>query len=129
MKRWIGFAVLSLLVCLTLTQCAATSNITKELPQTLQSSCRVYGQAKPQVMEFRQWAIDHWDKIPADVRDKLQRLDAFLPELDRAGTLICAAAAILPGETPAKVDWDKLLSTVIRGAGMVLDAKAHGVIP
>lgn len=133
--------IVSILTMALLCSCASTANIPKQIPDALSAACDTYTKAKPEVVKAREYAVAHWndkvpgsdrDLIPAEVKTKLQDFDKFLPKLDAAGLAICSAAEAVdvfmtsPGE---KVDWNELLTIVLKGASVAIDLKSKGVLP
>lgn len=117
-------------------------NIPKQLPDALNAACDLYSKAKPQVIAAREYAKQHWDEkvpgtdrdlIPADVKKILLELDSYLPELDKAGLALCSAAEGVNtfqtiGNQGGKIDWNQVLTIVMKGASIALDLKAKGAI-
>ena len=137
--------ILVALVCLILGGVAggcatAGKSLPKQIPDALNAACDVYSKAKPEVIKARDFAKAHWndkvpgsdkDLIPPDVKQILQQLDTYLPELDKAGLALCAASEGLNAFSAApgsKVDWNEVLTVVLKGASIALDMKAKGVI-
>jgi hypothetical protein len=146
MKLHVLYAVLALATFLL--GCAGKVPLPKQIPDALNEACKVYSKAKPQVVAARDYAKAHWnekipgsdkDLIPADVKTLLQELDSYLPELDKAGLALCGASEALNAITAAaqpggaagaaqKVDWNQVLTVVLKGASLALDLKAKGAI-
>jgi hypothetical protein len=130
-----GTSIVTLVVCLIagviLGGCATGKGLPAQIPQTISSACTLYTQAKPDVLKAREYAKENWASIPPDVQQLLAKLDAYLPELDRAGTLLCAASTSLETLNVSdghKINWDDVLSTVVRGAALAIELKQKGAI-
>jgi hypothetical protein len=139
--KFILVALVCLIVGGVLGGCAsAGKSIPQQIPDALTEACNVYTKAKPLVIQARDYAKAHWnekvpgsdkDLIPADVKQVLQELDTYLPELDKAGLALCAASEGLNAFTAApgsKVDWNQVLTVVLKGAALAIDMKSKGVI-
>ncbi len=122
--------------------CAGRVPLPKQIPEALNAACDLYTKAKPEVIKAREYAKAHWndkvpgsdqDLIPAEVKKTLLEFDAILPKLDGAGLAICSSAegistfqaTIGAGE---KIDWNEVLTVVLKGASIALDMKSKGVI-
>jgi biopolymer transport protein ExbD len=127
-----------LVVLVVLAGCAGSmvKPIPASIPATVQVTCRLYEQVRPQVVELRTYAIANWEKIPPDVQGLLKELNQVLPELDKAGQVVCAADRLIAlgrvdeinGALAKKgVDWDHVLSVVVRTAGTAAEMKARGL--
>ena len=128
MKSPIVLVVLALILGLALGGCRSLS-LPTQIPATMKAACDLYTTAKPDVIKAREYAKQHWSQIPEDVKPILKQLDTYLPELDKAGQTICAASTSLEhfdGKT--KVNWDDVLSTVIRAVGFAVELKQRGAI-
>jgi hypothetical protein len=129
-----GTSIITLVLCLVagvvLGGCATTGKaLPEQIPQTMKAACDLYVKAKPDVIKLREYAKSNWAAIPPDVQQLLAKLDAYLPELDRAGTLLCAADASIEAlqvGNAKKVNWDEVLSTVVRGAALAIELKQKG---
>lgn len=129
------FTVLAMLLAAALLNSCATANIPKQIPDALNAACDVYSKAKPDIIKARELAIAHWndkvpgsdrDLIPAEAKKTLQELDALLPKLDAAGLTICSTAEALSaiGKSPdGSVDWNQVLTVVLKGASLAIDLK------
>jgi hypothetical protein len=118
--------VLTLAALLALTGCASLPD---QLPETMKQACSLYQIVKPEVLRLRAYARDNWTAIPPDVQVTLTKLNGYLPELDRAGQLICAASGVAGSRIDtSNVQWDDVLSTVVKVAGTAAELKAKGVI-
>lgn len=119
----------------------ASSQLPKQIPETLTAACDLYTEHKPDVIKARAFIVAHWndkvpgtdkDLIPADYKVWLQKADTYLPQLDAAGVAICAASeglnAFLVGADNKKINWDQALAVVVKGIGIALDLKQKGVI-
>jgi hypothetical protein len=130
-----GTSIITLVACLIagviLGGCATGKSLPAQIPETMKAACDLYVKAKPDVLKLREYAKSNWASIPPDVQQLLAKLDAYLPELDRAGTLLCAASTSLEtlnvGEKQ-KINWDDVLSTVVRGAALAIELKQRGAI-
>jgi hypothetical protein len=137
MKRMM-LVVSTLVIALFCSSCASTANFPKQIPDALNAACDTYSKAKPEVLKAREYAMAHWndkvpgsdrDIIPAEVKQKLQEFAAFLPKLDTAGLAICSAAeglSVLSASPDGKVDWNQLLTVVLKGASLAIDLKKTG---
>jgi hypothetical protein len=130
-----GTSILTLVVCLIagviLGGCATGKALPEQIPQTMKAACDLYVKAKPDVLKLREYAKANWPSIPPDVQQLLAKLDGYLPELDRAGTLLCAASSsleVLQLGAKQKINWDDVLSTVVRGAALAIELKQKGAI-
>jgi hypothetical protein len=119
-------------LCLSCASAPQPSVITS-IPQTIKEACDFYTKVKPQVVAYVQWAAANWSKIPDDQKVLLLDLKAALPKLDSVGVNVCAISdalsAIEEGKkirTPAGVDWDAVLSTVLKVAATAAQLKAQG---
>ena len=128
--------------------CASSSitSLPKQIPDTLRAACDLYTKGKPQILKVRAYITEHWndkvpgtdrDLIPAEAKAWLTEANTYLPELDRAGLALCSAAEgvdVLQATLKAgggdgkKIDWDKALSIVIKGADFALQMHAKGAI-
>lgn len=103
-----------------------------QLPETVHEACAVYEKSRPQVIELRNYAVANWDSIPPNVQAVLWELDRYLPELDQAGKALCVASGLLsegkPADLSRTVDWDRVLSTVLKAAVYAAEAKNAGII-
>ncbi len=112
--------------------CKSAAGIPEQLPQTMRQACDLYTRAKPDVIAMRAWVVAHPDQVPADLKPALERIDQFLPELDAAGKTICAASAALDTLTISgnaqKVNWDQVLSAVLRAVSFAVQLKQQGAI-
>lgn len=110
----------------------ASSAIPVQLKDTIREACDLYQRAKPEILEWRQTAKDNWSDIPEDWKPILLKLDSYLPELDRAGQVICAASVAAANDvvfrSGSKVNWDDVLATVIKAASIAANLKSGGVI-
>jgi hypothetical protein len=130
-----GLSITTLVLCLVagvvLGGCASGTALPQQIPQTMKAACDLYVKSRPDVLKLREYAKANWASIPPDVQQLLAKLDGYLPELDRAGTLLCAASASLDsiylGEKK-KISWDDVLSTVVRGAALAIELKQKGAI-
>src|SRR5581483_6852723 len=109
-------------------------SLPKQIPDAITAACDVYTKAKPQVIAAREYAKAHWndkvpgtdqDLIPADVKKVLLDLDAYLPQIDRAGLAICAAAEGLDAlqqheNESGSIDWNVVLTDVLKAASIAL---------
>jgi hypothetical protein len=133
--------VLILVIVSFLVGCATNGKgLPKQIPQALNEACSLYTKSKPEILKARAFAVAHWndkvpgtdqDLIPAEVKTTLQQLDAYLPELDKAGVALCSAAEGVNafealGADGKKVDWDQVLSVVLKGASIAIDLKTKG---
>jgi hypothetical protein len=140
LKLHLLYTVLALITFLI--GCAGRTPIPKQIPDALNAACDVYSKAKPQVIAARDYAKVHWndkvpgsdqDLIPAEVKKTLLELDEYLPKLDAAGLALCSAAQGVNAFSAAaaggaKVDWNQVLTVVLKGASIALDLKSKGVI-
>jgi hypothetical protein len=140
MKLHILYAVLALATFLL--GCAGKVPLPKQIPDALNAACGLYTTAKPEVLKAREYAKLHWnDKVPgsdrdlisAEVKKTLLDFDALLPKLDAAGLAICSAAEGINafqtiGAQGGKVDWNEVLTVVLKGASIALDMKQKGMI-
>lgn len=95
----------------------------------MKQACALYQSVRPDVVKAREYAKTNWNFIPPDIQQTLLKIDKYLPELDKAGVTICAASAAFPGARVApKVNWDEVLSTVVKAASFAADLKHQGVI-
>lgn len=123
--------------------CASTGqSLQKQIPDALNAACDVYLKAKPEILKARGYALAHWDEkipgtdrdvIPAEVKKILLEFDKILPKLDAAGLALCAAAAGVNAfdsvaKSGGKVDWNQVLTVVLKGASIAIDLKAKGAI-
>lgn len=103
-----------------------------QIPDTIHQACEAYEKGRPQVVELRNYAVTNWDSIPANVQSVLRELDFYLPELDQAGKALCVASGLLsegkPADLSRTVDWDRVLSTVLKAAVYAAEAKQAGII-
>ncbi len=116
-----------LLAVVFLAACASTP---MNLPETMKEACELYKHVRPQVIEFREWAKANWDTLPRDQQKLLLQLDEYLPQLDNAGTFICAVSVpTSDAKLRAKlsgVDWDKVLAVVAKSASVAMQMKKAG---
>jgi hypothetical protein len=139
MRNEILQLLLVVVVCVLAASCAGSLgkvvSIPVDMTETVQVACATYQQVRPQVIELRKYAAGNWDKIPPDVQETLADLDKHLPDLDRSGALLCEINELLAlgraDEAAGRVrrsglDWDKVLSVVIRAAGAAAKLKAQG---
>lgn len=141
MKRMILAALLALALLSSL-GCGSMS-LPPQLTDTMREACEFYQKSRPPIVQYRAWAEEHWNDqvtlpdgsvgslIPAEAKDLLLELDAYLPKLDSAGRLVCLVSqgGLPPGEHAAvsgAVDWDRVLSTTMRVAAIALELKAQG---
>lgn len=147
----LGYVILAAIVGLILGGCASSainnqSSIVKALPQTIDHACAFYTTTKPQVVEFRDWAVKNPTLIPDAARPLLEQLDAHLKELDALGMDICSIDAILKAGASsgassvtaglaktlkgavANINIDTVLSTVLKVATTYAELKAQGVV-
>ncbi len=116
------------IACLLMLACASRP-LPKQIPETMRAACDLYTQAKPDVLRAREYAKAHWETIPEEWKPTLRKLDSYLPRLDEAGQMICAAAAAVDVfNADKRVDWDDVLSTVLRAVSIAAELKAKGVI-
>lgn len=112
--------------------CGTLGNgVSSQIPDTIHQACEAYEKGRPQVVELRNYAIANWDSIPASTQSVLRELDFYLPELDAAGKALCVASELLrSGKSASKaaVDWDRVLSTVLKAAVYAAEAKNAGII-
>jgi hypothetical protein len=133
--------VLILVVVSFLVGCASGGgSLPKQIPDALNAACNLYSKAKPEIIKARAYAVAHWndkvpgtdqDLIPAEVKKTLQDLDTYLPELDKAGLALCSAAEGVNafealGADGKKVDWNQVLTVVLKGASIAIDLKTKG---
>jgi hypothetical protein len=138
-----GTSIITLVVCLIagviLGGCATGKSIPQQIPQTMKASCDLFTAHKPDIIAARAYLKEHWndkipgtdrDLIPAEVKAWALKLDAVLPELDKAGQLLCAASTSLEAFQQLggdkKVDWDAVLSTVVKGVALGIELKQKG---
>ncbi len=112
--------------------CKSAAGIPEQLPQTMHQACDLYMKARPLVVKMRAWAIANPDKLPDDIKPALAEIDAYLPGADQAGKTICAASAALDTLTISgntqKVNWDQVLSAVLRAVSFAVQLKQQGAI-
>lgn len=141
------FTVIALLAiaCFALGACATSSaapTITAQIPNTISEACSFYRTVKPQVVTYVQWASLNWERkvpgtehpvVPDLQKVLLLELKEALPKLDRLGADVCALndalGAINEGKKIARggsVDWDAVLSTVLKVASTAAQLKAQG---
>lgn len=124
MRKLVTLGVL--LLCLTAVSC---SSLPAQIPETMKEACSLYQNVRPDVLKAREYAKTHWNFIPSEMQEVLLKIDAYLPELDRAGVTICAASDLIArGQKPSRVNWDDVLSTVVKAAAFAADLKGRGVI-
>ena len=129
MKKLTAWATVAL--CFVLISCAS---IPTRLPETMKEACALYQSTKPEVLRLRAYARDNWAAIPPNVQETLLKLDGYLPALDRAGIAICAISGAVQvggesrGTSSRSIDWDDVLSTVVKAATLAADLKTKGVI-
>ncbi len=132
-----NLSLFALLVCLCLASGGCRSlDLPQQIPDAMKSACSIYSKSKPLVIQFRTFAIAHWndkradgsDVIPAEIKATLLELDGYLPELDRAGQAICFASEGLAIPDGKSIDWNKALDVTLKVAGAALDAKQKGLI-
>jgi hypothetical protein len=140
-----GTSIVTLVVCLIagviLGGCATGKSLPAQIPQTMKAACDLYTSHKADVVSAREYLKAHWndkvpgtdtDLIPADAKAWARKIDAILPDLNRAGQLLCAASTSL--ETfmqlggDKKVDWDQVLSTVIKGVAIGVELHQKGAL-
>lgn len=116
------------------------SPVVTELTETIHEACDFYEDARPVVLEYRQWAKDNWDvtvvtddgqTIPLiSPRQKklLAELDTYLPKLDGFGSDVCLASETIATAraSPPRVNWDNVLSTLMKVASTAIQLKADG---
>ncbi len=144
-------AIVLVSACSFLLGCASTyakpAAIAKSLPQTIDQACKFAKETRPQVIEYRNWAITNWDgKVPGtdvpiipDIQKQLLlKLNAHLDELDKLGVDVCAIDAVLKAAAEGKgvagdlagglksINWDKVLSAVLKVATTAAQLKAQG---
>src|SRR6266498_242136 len=115
----------------------AGKSLPKQIPDAMNAACDLYTKAKPEIVKAREYAKAHWndkvpgsdqDLIPAEVKKTLLELDALLPKLDMAGLALCSAAEGINavqtiGNQGGKIDWNEVLTVVLKGASIALDMK------
>lgn len=121
-KKFLRLTALIAVVLFFLSSCASVPN---QIPETMREACTLYQSVRPEIVKAREFARINWNFIPPDVQATLLKIDAYLPELDRAGVTICAASQV-PGSV--RVNWDDVLTTVVRAATFAADLKKKGVI-
>ena len=140
MKLHLLYALLALATFLM--GCAGRIPLPKQIPDAMNAACDLYTKAKPEVMKAHDYAKAHWDDkvpgtdkdlIPAEVKKVLLDFNALLPKLDAAGLAICSAAEGINafqtiGNQGGKIDWNEVLTIVMKGASIALDMKSKGVI-
>lgn len=124
MKKLTVWALLALLA-LGLSACAS---LPTKLPETMTQACSLYQQVRPDVIKLRAYAVTNWDAIPPDAQETLKRLDSYLPELDRAGEMVCAISGGGTVQASRSIQWDDVLATVVKAASLAADMKRQGVI-
>lgn len=136
MKR-ITVLLLAVLVGLSVTGCAS-SGVQTELSETVVEACDFYQKARPHVVAYRAWAVEHWDDqveiahgvavpvIPAEQKELLRELDSYLPRLEKVGETVCAVAAGVRSTATRQVDWDRALAVTLKVATTALELKASG---
>lgn len=117
-----------LLVCILGGFMLGCASVPKEIPETMRQACALYTELKPQIIAAREFAHTSWNHIPEEWKPTLLKLDGYLPELDRAGKAVCAASGAVAPLAGGRVDWDDVLSTVIKAAGMAAELRAKGVL-
>lgn len=132
MKKLTVWAMLALCSILALS-CA--SSLPTQLPSTMKEACSLYQTVRPEVVKLRQYAKDNWPAIPPDVQATLLTLDGYLPALDRAGVAVCGISGVITtgeggirGASTDGIQWDHVLSTVVKAAALAVDLKTKGVI-
>jgi hypothetical protein len=113
------------LAALCLVILSACASVPQQIPETMKRTCDLYQQVRPDVIKARAYAAEHWDQIPEDAKPTLLKLDSYLPELDRAGAIVCAASIVAQ---PSSIKWDDVLSTVVKAAALAAELKAQGAI-
>ena len=118
----------------------AGKSIPQQIPDALNQACALYTKAKPEVLAARSYAVAHWndkipgtdkDVIPAEVKKTLQEFDSYLPDLDKAGVALCAASGavnVFASAGQQAVDWNQVLTVVLKAASVAIDLKAKGAI-
>lgn len=123
--------------CATLPKGIATA----ELRGSVVEACNFYRTARPVVVSYVQWSTDHWNDtvpgtaipvIPEEQKKLLLELRDYLPKLDAAGQNVCALNDALSsidssaGGRLGSVDWDDVLSVVLRVASTAVQLKGQG---
>lgn len=104
-------------------------SLPQQVPETMKAACDLYTKAKPDVIKLREYAKQHWSEIPEDVKPVLLKLDSYLPELDKGGQLFCAASDEFERFSgKRKVNWDEVLSTVLRAVALAVKFKQTGAL-
>lgn len=107
---------------------SACASVPTELTQTMREACQLYQETRPVVIDYREYAIANWDKIPPDMQQALVKLDGYLPELEKAGKTICLASdGLMAAKSSRQVDWDQVLSTTISVAAKAIELHQAGV--
>lgn len=96
-----------------------------KLGDTAVEACDLYRAVRPDVVAFKAYATANWDSIPPDQQTILLDLNQYLPALDNAGQVVCAFAA---GGGGVKIEWDEVLSVVLKAVGTAVQLQAKGVI-
>jgi hypothetical protein len=104
------------------------ASIPSQIPGTMTQACSLYQQVRPDVVKLRAYAVSNWAAIPPDAQETLKKLDSYLPELDRAGEMVCAISSGGLVESSHSIQWDDVLSTVVKAAALAADMKRQGVI-
>lgn len=138
------FSMLLLVVALVgLPACASTGpplNVGEQLTNTIAATCEFYREARPTVVEYREWAVLNWDTklvlpdgsevalVPERLKPRLKKLDEYLPKLDASGQVFCDARdGISAARASPGFDFDDAISIVLKVATTAIQLKQSGV--
>lgn len=123
----VGFLVLVLGAGCVSSSSAPNGPTAQDLSNTLRAACDLYTSVKPQVMAAKKWSQDHWASVPEDIKPTLLELDGYLPALDQGGLAICDGSEQVL-HLHHEVDWDKIVTALIKTVNFAIKLKQQGVI-
>lgn len=125
--------ILALIAALCISCASTNSTVITQIPKTVKEACDFYQKTKPIIVRYVQWAVNHWDELSPEQQGLLRELHTYLAVLDGLGIDVCAISdaldAIQSGKkivTKGNVDWDAVLSTLLKIAGTAAQMKAQG---
>lgn len=125
--------ILALIAALCLACAGTQPTVITQIPKTVGEACDFYRNTKPMVVAYVQYRSANWETTPEVEKALLLQLRDQLPMLDELGQDVCAISdalsAIEEGRqivTGGNVDWDSVLSTVLKVASTAAQLKAQG---
>lgn len=130
-------------IAILLVGCATLKkSIPVQLPQTIREGAATYERVRPEVIQARETIKANWASLSPDLQKLATDIDKILPELDTAGKDLVLARDFLDaldkgqaagggggvGAALKSVDWDTVLSVVLKAAGTAAQLKSQGVI-